>query len=89
MAAGKAAGLDANALFKSFCTKVGAPGPGGDDGLYRVVAGVDAHFAVAHKRERTHIAFAQFVGLEGFNTGGYQLFGRKGYFHAHNLSGVN
>ena len=89
MAAGKAAGLDADALFKSFCAKVRAPGPGGDDGLHRVVAGVDAHFAVAHKREGAHVTFGQLVGLEGFNTGGYQLVGREGYFKAHNLSGVN
>ena len=89
MAAGKAAGLDADALFKRFCTKVCAPSPSGNNGLHRVVAGVDAHFAVAHKGERTHVTFAQFVGLEGFNTGGYQLVSRKGYFHAHNLSGVN
>ena len=88
MAAGEAAGFDADAFFQRFRPQIRAPGPRGHDGLHGVVAGVDAHFAVAHKGERPDIAFLQFVGLEGFHTGFGQLFRVVGHFHAENLGGI-
>ena len=82
MAAGKGAGFDANALFQGFGAKIGPPGPDGHNGLHRIVAGVDAHFAIAHERKRTHIAFGQFVDFKRFHAGFYQLFYGKSEVHA-------
>ena len=80
--AGKGAGLGADALFQSFGAEVGAPGPHGDNGVHGVVAGVNAHFAEAHKGQRADIALGQLVCLERFNDAVGNLFGRVGNFEA-------
>ena len=88
MAAREGAGFDADALFQGFGAQVRAPGPDSDDGLDGVVAGVNAHFAVAHKGERTDVALGQLVGGEGFNAGFGQLVGAVGQLHAQDLGGI-
>ena len=66
MVARKGRGFDADALFHAFGTKVGTPRPGGDDDMYRQVAGRDAQRFGTVENQRTDVAGFKLVGTNDF-----------------------